>query len=105
MMTKDYHINICYSREDGGYIADVPDLTACSAFGQTPEEALAEVQKAKAAWLKVYPARGQLQSGRTHGPSPAAPQATIRSPRDFALRFFCHCPALTGQIQGPCNNV
>jgi len=48
----DYHINIFYSEEDGGYIADIPDLEACSAFGETPEEALREVQLAKALWLK-----------------------------------------------------
>lgn len=48
---KDYHINIFYSDEDGGYIADIPDLDSCSAFGDTPEEALAEVEKAKEAWL------------------------------------------------------
>jgi len=48
---KDYHINIFYSDEDGGYIADIPDLKACSAFGRTPEEALKEVTIAKAAWL------------------------------------------------------
>jgi predicted RNase H-like HicB family nuclease len=47
----DYHINVFYSDEDGGYIADIPDLDACSAFGATPEEALAEVEKAKEAWL------------------------------------------------------
>jgi predicted RNase H-like HicB family nuclease len=29
---KDYHINIFYSEEDGGYIADTPDLAHCSAF-------------------------------------------------------------------------
>ncbi len=46
---KDYHINIFWSEEDGGYIADIPDLEACSAFGATPEEALREVQFAKAA--------------------------------------------------------
>ncbi len=32
-MTDAYHINIFYSAEDGGYIADIPDLTSCSAFG------------------------------------------------------------------------
>lgn len=47
---KDYHINIFYSQEDGGYIADIPDLEACSAFGETPGKALKEVQRAKAAW-------------------------------------------------------
>jgi hypothetical protein len=36
-----YHINIFYS-EDGGCIADIPDLEFCSAFGATPEEALTE---------------------------------------------------------------
>ena len=30
---KDYHINIFYSDEDEGYIADIPDLHHCSAFG------------------------------------------------------------------------
>lgn len=48
---SDYHINLFYSDEDEGYIADVPDLEACSAFGRTPEEALAEMEIAKAAWL------------------------------------------------------
>jgi len=50
-MMSDYHINIFYSEEDGGYIADIPDLVACSAFGSTPEAALAAVQEAKEAWL------------------------------------------------------
>jgi predicted RNase H-like HicB family nuclease len=50
---KDYHINIFYSDEDGGYIADIPDLEACSAFGDTPDKALAEVEIAEAAWLKA----------------------------------------------------
>lgn len=48
---SDYHINVFYSEDDGGYIADIPDLQACSAFGGSPEEALAEVEKAKMAWL------------------------------------------------------
>jgi predicted RNase H-like HicB family nuclease len=48
---SDYHINVFYSEEDGGYIADIPDLKSCSAFGNTPEEAVRQVQIAKAAWL------------------------------------------------------
>jgi len=50
---KDYHINIFYSEEDGGYIADIPDLPHCSASGDAPEEALAEVLKAKTAWIQA----------------------------------------------------
>ncbi|GBE26756.1 hypothetical protein BMS3Bbin03_00675 [bacterium BMS3Bbin03] len=49
---KDYHINIFFSEEDNGYIADIPDLKYCSAFGQTPNETLREVLKAKAAWIE-----------------------------------------------------
>ena len=56
---KDYHINIFYSEEDGGYIADVPDLAACSAFGGTAQEALAEVLRAKAAWIEAANAAGK----------------------------------------------
>jgi predicted RNase H-like HicB family nuclease len=50
---KDYHINVFYSEEDEGYIADIPDLKYCSAFGSTPEEALREVLIAKEAWLQA----------------------------------------------------
>jgi len=56
---KDYHINIFYSEEDGGHIADIPDLEACSAFGDTPEEALRQVKIAKAAWLEAARAEGK----------------------------------------------
>jgi len=49
---KDYHINIFYSDEDEAYVADIPDLTHCSALGATAEEALREVAVAKAAWLE-----------------------------------------------------
>ena len=49
---KDYHINIFYSDEDQGYIADIPDLLHCSAFGETPEEALSEALRAKEAWME-----------------------------------------------------
>lgn len=58
-MMKDYHINIFYSEEDGGSIADIPDLKICSAFGKTPAEALAEVQIAKKAWLEAARAEGK----------------------------------------------
>ena len=56
---RDYHINIFYSEEDEGYIADVPDLKYCSAFGATPEQALKEVTKAKQAWLETAKARNK----------------------------------------------
>jgi predicted RNase H-like HicB family nuclease len=48
---RDYHINIFYSDDDACYVADIPDLRSCSAFGDTPQEALAEVLIAKELWL------------------------------------------------------
>lgn len=56
---KDYHINIFYSEEDEGYIADIPDLAHCSAFGDTPEHALHEVLQVKAAWLQAARENGK----------------------------------------------
>ena len=45
-MTAKYHINLFWSEPDGAWVADVPDLQSCSAFGDTPAEALAEVETA-----------------------------------------------------------
>lgn len=50
-LIQDYHINVFHSEDDGGYIADIPDLKFCSAFGETPGDALQEVPRAKDAWL------------------------------------------------------
>ena len=54
----DYHIIIFWSDEDDCYVADVPDLAYCSAFGDTPEEALRQVLTAKEAWLESARERG-----------------------------------------------
>jgi predicted RNase H-like HicB family nuclease len=56
---RDYHINIFDSEEDGGYIADIPDLPLCTAFGEGPQEALEKVLKAKGAWLEAAKAEGK----------------------------------------------
>ena len=56
---KDYHINIFWSQEDGAYVADIPDLRSCSAFGATQQEALTEVLVAKQGWLEVAKEHGK----------------------------------------------
>jgi len=56
---KDYHINVFYPEEDEGYIADIPDLKHCSAFGKTPEDAVREVLIAKTAWLEAARVAGK----------------------------------------------
>ncbi len=50
---KDYHINILYVPEDRGFIAEIPELKCCSAFGETPVDALEELEKVKQLWLQT----------------------------------------------------
>jgi predicted RNase H-like HicB family nuclease len=50
-MSQTYPINVFWSAEDEVWVADVPDLTYCSAFGDTPHEAVAEAEVAIDAWL------------------------------------------------------
>lgn len=54
-----YTIEIFWSDNDNGYIAVVPDLPGCNAFGETPEEAVAEIQDAVEAWIAACIASGE----------------------------------------------
>jgi predicted RNase H-like HicB family nuclease len=56
---SDYHINVFYSDDDAAYVADIPDLEACSALGSSAEEALAEVERAKRAWIAAAQEAGR----------------------------------------------
>ena len=53
-----YSIIVFWSDTDGGWIADAPDLKSCSAFGSSPEEAVAELRVAMDAWLEAARAAG-----------------------------------------------
>jgi predicted RNase H-like HicB family nuclease len=53
VMIAKLHIDLFWSEADGAWVADVPNLQYCSAFGDTPAEALAEVERAMEAWLAV----------------------------------------------------
>jgi len=54
----DYTYRIFWSEEDEAYIAEVEELEGCSAFGDTPEQALKEVQTAMQLWLEVAREKG-----------------------------------------------
>ena len=54
-----YAIEIFYSEEDEGYIAVVPELPGCSAFGDSEESALEEVKLAMDLWLQTAKIEGR----------------------------------------------
>ena len=58
MSKPHYHINLFWSDEDRCWIADVPDLRPCSAHGDSPEEAAANIQDAIEGWLAVAREKG-----------------------------------------------
>lgn len=65
---KDYHINVFFSEPDDAYVADIPDLEACSALGDTPEAALREVLVARQAWLEAARSAGKPVPPPTYRP-------------------------------------
>ncbi|HEV7984207.1 MAG TPA: type II toxin-antitoxin system HicB family antitoxin [Xanthobacteraceae bacterium] len=54
-MKLEYSIRIerLEDGDGGGYLATVPDLPGCISDGETPEEALKNVQEAIASWLEA----------------------------------------------------
>jgi len=54
-----YTIWIIPSDEDEGFIAVVPELPGCSAFGETEKEALSEVKVAVDLWLETAREEGR----------------------------------------------
>ena len=52
-MTDLYERKVFYSKEDKGWIAVVPELPGCSAFGKTSERALKELETAIELWLET----------------------------------------------------
>lgn len=54
-----YAIEIFYSEDDEGYIAVVPELAGCSAFGESEEAALKEVMIAMELWLETAEKEGR----------------------------------------------
>jgi len=58
MSNPHYHVNVFWSKDDGCWIADVPDLRPCSAHGDTPTEAIAEAEIAISLWVETAKERG-----------------------------------------------
>jgi predicted RNase H-like HicB family nuclease len=58
-MSGKYAIELFYSEEDKGYVAVVPELPGCSAFGDTEEEALKEAKIAITLWIDTAKKEGR----------------------------------------------
>lgn len=69
-MLHRYAINVFWSEEDDCWIADVPDLKYCSAHGNTPDEAAAEVQIAIELVLEVKKEHGSPIPKPKYNPNP-----------------------------------
>lgn len=84
-----YPLNLFWSDEDEGFIAEVPDLPGCSAWGETEADAAREAQDAIAAWLQAAEAAGRA----IPKPSIAAPVSRysgkflVRVPRSLHARL------------------
>lgn len=58
MKKPTYPVVIEYSKEDRGYVARVPALKYCTAFGETYEEAAREIQTAIEGWIVTAKEKG-----------------------------------------------
>jgi predicted RNase H-like HicB family nuclease len=66
MPVYKYAIEIFYSDEDEGYIAMVPELPGCSAYGGNEEKALQEIKTAIDLWLSTAKNMGR-EIPKPHG--------------------------------------
>jgi antitoxin HicB len=64
--------------DGGGFVATAPDLSGCMSDGETPEEALANVRDAAAAWIE--------EAGALGARCPSPPAVTSRQSEPYGLR-------------------
>jgi predicted RNase H-like HicB family nuclease len=75
-----YPIEVFWSDEDEGYIAVVPDLAGCNAWGKTEAAAIREAHDAIAAWIKA------AKSMKRAIPSPSKPADEMAYSGKFLMR-------------------
>jgi len=70
-MKLEYPIRIerLAESDGGGYLATVPDLPGCMSDGETPEEALKNVQEAIISWIEA------AKEWKQDVPKPSPPMA------------------------------
>ena len=72
-MKLEYAVRIerLAENDGGGYLAIVPDLPGCMSDGETPEEALKNVQEAIASWIEA------AKEWKLDIPQPSPPLARV----------------------------
>ena len=50
-MSTKYKINLEWSERDGAWLASASELPGCMADGETPKEALQEIERVIADWI------------------------------------------------------
>jgi len=85
MRSDRYQAQVFWSDEDEGFIAIAPDLPGCSAFGETQNVALAELQNAIDAWVDAATAAGNPipQPSRPEPQPQASGKVLLRIPRSL----------------------
>ena len=76
-----YPLEVFWSEEDAGFIAEVRDLPGCSAWGASEVDATKEAQQAIAAWLKA------AKLARREIPKPSITQPIENYSGKFILRL------------------
>lgn len=75
-----YPIKLFWSEEDQGYIAVIPDLPGCNAWGRTEAETIREAHDAIAAWIKA------TKSIKRAIPAPSKPAEEMAYSGKFLMR-------------------
>lgn len=81
-MSPRYSVTIRWSDEDESYIATAPELPGLSAFGDTEEEALRELETAQELFLEVMKERGD-PIPEPHALPAASGQLRLRMPKSL----------------------
>lgn len=81
-MEKQYPIKLTYDPADGEWLATVPDLSGCTAFGDTPEDAVHEAGIAIDLWLDAARQIGKPVP-EPHSADDYSGKIAVRGPRSL----------------------
>lgn len=83
-----YSFNVFWSDGDEGYVAICPEFPGLSAFGETPDEALAEVRIALEGAIEIYQNEGwSLPEPRVHRHTEYSGQFRVRLPKHLHAKL------------------